>query len=87
MVSQRSLEAFCQVTATDHRALVAPPDTPPPRPCRFHSVQQRNVALAGGAQTLDANESEEWLLSQARQRVLIIVKRVVTRLDFRALKR
>jgi hypothetical protein len=50
-------------------------------------VQQRNVAMAGGCQTLDANESEEWLLSQARQRVLIIVKRVVTRLDFRALER
>ena len=39
------------------------------RPCRFNSVQQRNFALAGGGQTLDATESEEWLLSQARQHI------------------
>ena len=38
---------------------------PPPLPAfRFGGVQERNAALAGGCQTLDAEETEERLGSQ-----------------------
>jgi hypothetical protein len=85
MVPRHSLEAFCQVTATDYRGLVAPLISP-------LQIQQRATAQfrAGGRRPDTGCNRERGMAvitGKAAHHVLMVVQRVVTQLDFRALKR